>query len=146
MRKLCLAAVAAWVPGSGMACTVMTEFRVADLAGADLVFVGEVTDYEDLGTPMGAALVTVRVEEALKGKARGELVLIWNGGLATGPDAALATGRVLIGALRGGRIAVTDMVPDARPDLPKIIHPTCGEAWLVAADGSVLDEARALLD
>ena len=134
------------VGGPGQACTVLEPFEMARLGGAELVLVGTVTGYRDLGTPLGAALVTVAVEEALKGQVRGEVTLIWNGGLAQGPHEARATGRVLIGAKRGGRIALSELVPDARPDLPSIIQPYCGEVWMQPATASVVAAAREALE
>jgi hypothetical protein len=37
MKKLCLAAVLAGLPGMGLACAVMSPFALTDLAGADIV-------------------------------------------------------------------------------------------------------------
>lgn len=128
------------------ACEVLEPFDMAHIGGADLVLVGTVTDFQDLGTAWGSALVTVTVDEALKGKAKHELTFIWNGGMAQGPDARLATGRVLIGAKKGGRIAVSDRTPDPRPDLPSIIQPYCGEVWMQPALGATIKAAREALE
>ncbi len=145
MWKLCLAVVAALVPGAGMACAVMSPFNLSDLAGADIVVAGEVIAYEALPEPGWAALVTVRVDQVLKGAAEGEMVFVWNGGMAQGPDEALARGRVLLGAMEAG----TPPAPsfgDARPDLPRLGQNICSEVWMVPADEPVMAEARALLD
>lgn len=132
--------------GPATACEVLEPFDLADVGGADLVLVGTVTEYRDLGTAWSAALITVMVEDVLKGRARGEVTFIWTGGMAQGPDASLATGRVLIGAKKGGRIAVTDRTPDARPDLPSIIQPYCGEVWMRPASGATVRAAREALE
>lgn len=145
MQRILVAALVALSPGAGVACTQLAPFEMKQIGGADLVFVAEVTAYQDLGTPAGAALVTVEVEEALKGRARGEIVLIWNGGMAMAAQEARAMGRVLIGAKRGGRIAVSDMVPDLRPDLPAIIQPNCGEVWMRPATDETIAAANAAL-
>lgn len=129
-----------------LACTVVEPFDMKRIAGAELVVVGEVTDYRDLGSSWGTALVTVAVEATLKGRADGVVTFVWNGGLAQGPDAALAQGRVLIGAKRGGRLALSDRVPDARPDLPSIIQPYCGEVWMQSATPATVQAAREALE
>jgi hypothetical protein len=146
MRKIVMAVAVALMPGVGGACTWLQPFEMTQIAGADLVLVGKVTGYEDLGTPQGTALVTLQIEEALKGKAKGEMVLVWNAGMAQGPHEARATGRVLIGAMAGGRLAVSTMVPDERPDLPSIIQPYCGEVWMQPATAGTVDAARKALE
>lgn len=146
MRKI-LMAVALWLlPVAGQACTLLQPFEMSQIGGAELVFVGKVTGYEDLGTPQGTALVTVTVEEALKGRIAGEVTLVWNSGMAMGPHPSRAKGRVLIGAMQGGRIAVSDMTPDERPDLPAIVQPYCGEVWMLPATRQSLRDAREALE
>lgn len=143
----CLMVVAGLLgAGPTQACAMLEPFEMERIGGADLVLVGTVTDYRDLGTPWGAALVTVTVEEALKGRAAGEITFVWNSGMAQGPHEARARGRVLIGAMRGGRIAVTTQAPDARPDLPSIIQPYCGEVWMQPASAQVVAAAREALE
>lgn len=145
MRKIVMAVALALMPGIGAACEVLEPFQMARIDGAELVIVGEVIGYQDLGTAWGSALVTVQVDEVLKGRANGEITFIWTGGMAQGPHESRATGRVLIGAMKGGRIAVTTMVPDLRPDLPSVIQPYCGEVWLQAASPAVVEAARKAL-
>ncbi len=162
MRKFVMAVALALMPGVGAACTLLQPFEMTQIAGADLVLVGKVTGYEDLGTPQGTALVTLHVEEVLKGTAtvRGsikgsisgsvragdEVVLVWNSGMAMGPHESRAKGRVLVGAMAGARIAVSDMVPDERPDLPAIVQPLCGEVWMQRATRRTVAEARKVLE
>jgi hypothetical protein len=146
MRKFAGAVAVALMPGLAAACTWLEPFDITNIAGADLVIVGTVTGYEDLGTAWGAALVTVEVEDMLKGKAGDTVTLIWTGEMAQGPHASRAAGRVLLGAMQGGRIAVTDRVPDARPDLPSIVQPYCGEVWMLPATTSTLATARKALE
>lgn len=146
MRKIMLAVAVALLPGVGAACTWLQPFEMTQIAGAELVVVGKVTGYQDLGTPQGTALVTLQVEEVLKGKAKGEMLLVWNAGMAQGPHEARATGRVLIGAMAGGRIAVSSMVTDERPDLPSIIQPYCGEVWMQPATKANVTAARKVLE
>jgi hypothetical protein len=141
MQKFVMALVLGLMPVAGQACTYLAPFEMSGIGGADLVIVGKVTGYQDLGTDWGAALVTVAVEDALKGEAEGEITFIWNAGMAQGPHEARATGRVLIGAMQGGRLAVSDPAPDARPDLPAIVQPYCGEVWMLPATKESVAEA-----
>lgn len=146
MWKVILTVAAAFGTVPAAACTVLEPFDVAQIGGAELVLVGKVTAYEDLGTPSGAALVTVAVEEVLKGRIKGEVTLVWNGGLAQGPHEARARGRVLIGAMRGGRLVVTSRIHDERPDLPSIVQPYCGEVWMQPATAKAVAAAREALE
>jgi hypothetical protein len=146
MRKIVMAVAVALMPGVGAACTWLQPFEMTEIAGAELVVVGKVTGYQDLGTPQGTALVTLEVEEVLKGKAKGEMVLVWNAGMAQGPHEARAKGRVLVGAMRGGRIAVSSMVTDERPDLPAIVQPLCAEVWMQPATKATVAAAREVLE
>lgn len=132
--------------GPTAACSVLAPFEMAGIGGADLVLVGQVLSYQDLGTPWGAALVTVAVDAVLKGDVVGEVTFIWNAGMAQGPHEGRAKGRVLIGAMRGGRIAVSDMTPDVRPDLPSIIQPYCGEVWMQPATAGAVTAAQEALE
>jgi hypothetical protein len=145
MRKFVMAVVLGLMPMAGQACTYLASFEMSGIGGAELVIVGKVTRYQDLGTDWGAALVTVTVEVALKGEAEGEITFIWNAGMAQGPHEARATGRVLIGAMKGGRLAVSDRAPDARPDLPSVVQPYCGEVWMQPATKASVAEAREAL-
>ena len=142
MWKVILTAAAMSGASGASACTVLEPFDMAQIDGAELVLVGEVMDYQDLGSPTGAALVTVAVEEVLKGQANGEVTFVWNGGLAQGPHEARARGRVLIGAMEGGRLVVTSRITDKRPDLPSIVQPYCGEVWMQPATARAVAAAR----
>jgi hypothetical protein len=146
MHRIMLAFAVMWVGGPGAACSQLEPFEIGQIAGAELVVLGEVTDYRDLGTAWGAALVTVRVTESMKGRLAGEVTFVWNGGMAQGPHESRATGRVLIGAMKGGRIAVTTMVPDERPDLPSIVQPYCGEVWMIPAADDTVSKARTAME
>jgi hypothetical protein len=150
MRQVMLKGIAvvagAFIAGPSVACAVLEPFEMARIGGAELVLVGEVTGYQDLGTPWGAALVTVAVEEALKGEVVGEVTFIWNAGMAQGPHETQAQGVVLIGARREGRIAVSNRAPDARPDLPSIVQPYCGEVWMQPATAGTVAAAREALE
>ena len=146
MRKIVLAVAMAMLPGVAAACEVLEPFQMARIGGAELVIVGEVTGYQDLGTAWGSALVTVEVEEVLKGRAKGEVTFIWNGGMAQGPHESRAKGWVLIGAKKAGRIAVSDMVTDVRPDLPAIVQPYCGEVWMLPATPAIVSDAKKQLE
>ncbi len=146
MRRIMLAVAVALLPGVGAACTWLKPFEMTQIAGAELVVVGKVTGYQDLGTPQGTALVTLQVEEVLKGKAKDEMLLVWNAGMAQGPHESRATGRVLAGAMRGGRLAVSSMVTDERPDLPAIVQPLCGEVWMQPATKANVAAAREVLE
>jgi hypothetical protein len=146
MRTFMMIVAAALLPETAVACTRLTPFETAQLTGAELVLVGKVTGYDDRSTPAGTALVTVQVDTVLKGSAAGKVVLVWStAGLAHGPHADGAEGRVLIGAMAGGRIAGGDGEPDIRPDLPAIVQPICGEAWIRPATPELLAEVRAVV-
>ena len=147
MWKVILTLAVLLQASTSAACTLRTPFDMAQIAGAELVVVGKVTGFEVLPVPgLGAALVTVTVEESLKGGLAGEVTLVWNSGMAQSPSESLARGRVLIGAMAGGRIAVSDRTPDARPDLPSIVQPYCGEAWIRPATPRSVAAAREALE
>lgn len=130
----------------GATCALRIPFDMTRIGAADLVVVGRVTGYTALESGVGAALVVVEVEETLKGGARGKVTFVWNGGLAQAPTERIASGRVLIGAMRGGRLGQSDRMPDARPDLPSIIQPYCGEVWMQPATPETLRAAREALE
>ncbi|MBL9051671.1 MAG: hypothetical protein JNK19_16285 [Tabrizicola sp.] len=142
MRKFIGVVLLGLLPGTGQACTYLEPFDISQIGGAELVLVGKVTDFMPVENSWQSALVTVEVDEVLKGEARGQITLVWNSGLAQGPHEKRARGRVLIGAMRGGRIAVTDMTHDARPDLPKIVQPLCGDVWMQPATAGVIRAAK----
>ena len=146
MRKFVLFLAISVLAGPVMACAILSPFEMSQIPAADLVVVGEVTEYEDLDAIWGAALVTVRIEQALKGRAKGEVTFLWTAGMAQGPHRERASGRVLIGAMAGGRIAVTTRVPDLRPDLPSVVQPYCGEVWMQPATPGVVKAARKALE
>jgi hypothetical protein len=146
MRKFMMAVVLGLMPVVGQACTLLTPFEMGQIGGAELVVVGAVTSYMPVENSWQAALVTVAVEEVLKGEAQGEITFVWNSGMAQGPHQERAKGRVLIGAMAGGRIAVSDLAPDARPDLPSIVQPYCGEVWMLPATTAAVAEARKVLE
>ena len=145
MWKLCLGAAATLLPGTAMACAVMSPFTLSDLAGADIVVAGEVTAFKALPDPDWAALVTVRVDQVQKGEAGGEMVFVWNGGMAQGRSGELARDRVLLGAMAPGTLPGPSF-GDGRPDLPRLAQHICGEVWMVPVDEPAMAEARALLD
>lgn len=145
MKRFILCVTAMLAGGPGAACTWLEPFDLARIGGADLVLVGRVTGYQTLNEAPGAALVTVEVEQSLKGGMSGEVVLIWNSGMAQGPHESRATGRVLVGAAAVGR-AVTAYIDDPRPDLPAIIQPYCGEVWMLPALDQTVADAREALE
>jgi hypothetical protein len=146
MRKFMMAVVFGFMPVAGQACTMLKPFEMGQIGGADMVLVGTVTSYALVENSWQSALVTVEVEEVLKGRAKGEVTFVWNGGLAQGPHESRAQGRVLIAAMNGGRIAVSTMAPDERPDLPSIIQPYCGEVWMQPATKAAVAAAREALE
>lgn len=141
-----LAVAIGLMPMEGAACALRTPFDMTGIGAAELVVVGRVTGYTALESGFGAALVVIEVEETLKGLARGEVTFVWNGSLAQAPTERIASGRVLIGAMRGGRPGQSDRMPDARPDLPSIIQPYCGEVWMQPARPGTLRAAREALE
>ena len=145
MHRLGFAVTLALVPGAGMACAVMSPFAISNFAGADIVVAGEVTGYEVLSELDGTALITVDVDQVLKGAVLGEMVFVWNAGMAGGPGPEKAKGRVLLGAMAVGSPSATSF-GDARPDLPRLGQNICSEVWMVPADEPVMAEARALLE
>lgn len=147
MRQTVLAFVLAALPIAAGACTVRKPFDITQIAGAEVVVVGQVTGFEALPSAgFGAALVSVEIEETLKGRMSGAVTFVWNGAMAQAPTPDWARGRVLIGAMRGGRIAVSDRSPDARPDLPSIVQPYCGEVWMQQATNRRVQAAREALE
>jgi hypothetical protein len=146
MWKRIVAVALGLMPGAAQACAYLEPFEMGRIEGGDLVVVGEVTGFQMVEEVWGAALVTVDVEEALKGEASGEVTFIWNSGMAMGPHETRAKGRVLIAATKGGRMAAGDLAPDARPDLPSIVQPYCGEVWMLPATAAAVTEAREVLE
>jgi hypothetical protein len=144
-RLLAIVALAAQ-PGTGSACALLAPFDMGQISEADIVVVGRVVDYSQVEGVWNAALVTVSIEESLKGSASGEVTFVWNGGLAQGPNPSRAKGRVVIGAMKSGRIAIGDVTPDERPDLPSIVQPYCGEVWMQPATARSVAAARESLD
>jgi hypothetical protein len=132
------------LPGVAGACEILEPFEVASLAAADIVLIGEVSGYQELNDAPGAALVTVRVAEVVKGKAETEMVLIWNSGMAMGPFEERARGKVVIGAMATGR-AVSEWTYDERPDLPMIVQPYCGDVWLQPATAALVAEVKSAI-
>jgi hypothetical protein len=145
-RKMAMAAVFGLMPFAAQSCEYLEPFDISQISGAELVIVGKVTGFQMLDERWAAALVTIEVEDALKGRAFGEVTFVWTGGMAMGPQENRAEGRVLVAAMKGGRIAVTDRVPDLRPDLPSIIQPYCGEVWMQPALPATVKAARKALE
>jgi hypothetical protein len=141
-----MAAIFGLMPFAAQPCEYLEPFEMGQIGGAELVIVGRVTGFQMIDAGWGAALVTVEVEVALKGQASGEVTFVWIGGMAMGPHESRAEERVLIGAMKGGRIAVTDRVPDVRPDLPSIIQPYCGEVWMQPALPATVRAAQEALE
>jgi hypothetical protein len=138
-----VAIMAALMPGVVAACAVLTPFSVEQIGMADIILVGEVTGFEMLREGPGAALVTVRVAEIVKGKAETEMVLVWNSGMAMGPYEPRARGKVLIGAMATGR-TLSEWTYDERPDLPMIVQPYCGDVWMQPATRALVADVKAL--
>ncbi|NJM82195.1 MAG: hypothetical protein HC844_06595 [Tabrizicola sp.] len=144
MRRILLVTAMVLFPAAGRACTVLAPFAVETLPTADIILVGEVTSFEMMVERPGAALVSVRVTEVIKGRAGEDMVLVWNGGLASGPHEEAAKGSVLIGAANPGR-AVPELSQDARQDLPMILQPLCGVASIRPATRALIAEVKALV-
>jgi hypothetical protein len=145
MERFLMAMILAALPSVSGACTLLAPFKMDQIGGAEIVVVGRVTAYTPSTTNWNSALVTVAVEEVLKGDAQEEVTFVWNGGLAQGPHESRATGRVLIGAMKGGRTA-NPMSPDERRDLPSIVQPHCGEVWMLPATKASVSDARKMLE
>jgi hypothetical protein len=145
MERFLMAMILAALPSMSAACTLLAPFSMDQIGGAEIVVVGRVTGYTPSTTNWNSALVTVDVEEVLKGQVEGEVTFVWNGGLAQGPHESRTTGRVLIGAMNGGR-AVNPMQLDERPDLPAIVQPYCGEVWMLPATKASVSDARKMLE
>lgn len=143
MRKILFGLALAVLPQVTIACEIPVPFDLTKIGNADLVLVGEVVSYDEFGIPP-SALVTVRVEQVLKGKADESLTLVWNPGLVQYPDSAIATGQVLLGAMAPGHVSETPYI-DARPDLPELMQNICGDAWIVPATEAAVAQARAAL-
>jgi hypothetical protein len=146
MQRFLMAMILAALPSVSAGCTFLAPFAMDQIGAAEIVVVGRVTGYETLQVEgAGAALVTVVVDEVLKGGAEGEMTFVWNSGMAQGPHESRAKGRVLVGAMKGGR-TVNPMSPDARPDLPSVIQPYCGEVWMQPALSATVKAARKALE
>jgi hypothetical protein len=139
-----VAVMAALMPGMAWGCTQLAPFAAESLVMADIVMVGEVTGFEMIHEGPGAALVTVRVSEVMKGEAGGETVMVWNDGQAMGPFEPRARVNVVIGAMAVGREGDA-LVTDFRPDLPMIVQPYCGDVWMQPATPALVAEVKAMI-
>ncbi len=139
-----VAVMAVLLPGTAAACSMLQPFEVDSLRMADIILVGEVTGFELLNEAPGAALVTLRVTDTIKGDVEDEQVLIWNDGMAMGPFEPRARGEVIIGAMAVGR-AGDRFVTDFRPDLPMIVQPYCGDVWMQPATAALVAEVKAVM-
>ena len=81
--KALIAGSALWIGATAAnACIVFREYDETAFLEADLIFVGDLTDYEivsveDHGRRMEMAVLTYRIDEVLKGKAGDTIRLNW---------------------------------------------------------------------
>ncbi|MDG2530594.1 hypothetical protein [Caulobacter endophyticus] len=141
--------VAAWISamvagGPAFACRAPLAIRLEDVARADLVVVGRVTQYEVVrkpsllpgerpGTLSDHATFLVRTEEVLAGQAPARLAVRWDNSTFAEPD-ALPEGPFLIALSRPTGAA-------SNPEAYTLFQAACSDPFLFEAAS---DRARAV--
>ncbi len=106
LLRAMLAISAVAVASVANACITYRENGEADFLEADLIFVGDLTDYEIVTTKDGyfedeMAILTYRVDEVLKGEA-GETIRLWWPNSTFGlPESKTRYGATLVGVEQG---------------------------------------------
>ena len=149
---------AALAGGEAEACRGIQHAAPADILHADLVVVGRVVEFaaERRETAMmgefaytkmiGDAVMTIEVEEILRGEAPERLTAAWPPSSGEGPPSSAPSGLHLIGLSAAGALRDRGFQPTFdRPDLPTVIQPVCRPGLVFAEGSEEAAEARRLL-
>jgi hypothetical protein len=130
------------IPQTANACITSAEFEMEDIKKADAVFSASVLSYEIVspGRPDSLedyGLITVRVEESLKGDISGDVQLYWWNSTFALPEDLQLTDPALFAViaphkntlpLRGGSATT---FPSRRPDLLQVLQAPCAGAFML---------------
>jgi hypothetical protein len=144
-RILCIAATALVLDTNpSLACFMAHSFQASDIVEADLVFVGQATEF----TPINgseSALLTIAVIEPLKGEMQGSLVALW----PAAPTLGDFKGQVMQEPMIFATFAIghPDRWPNAalqdnRPDLPMIVQPPCAATGVQPATPALIADVK----
>lgn len=142
------------MPQTANACIDIAPFVMEDMRQADVVFIGKPVAYERISpdepdTLSDYGLLTVRVEQVLKGSASGDVVLYWWNSSFGVPETFETSDRVLIAAINSSsngpplRGPSATVLPTRRPDLLQILQAPCSQPFIlpVSPDDDLLFQA-----
>lgn len=151
---------AALAGGEAEACRGPSLADPTEILQADLVVVGRVAEFtaERRETAMmgefaytkmiGDAVMTIEVEEILRGEAPERLTAAWpsSSGPGAGPPSSAPSGLHLVGLSAAGALRDRGFQPTFdRPDLPTVLQPPCSPGLVFAEGSEEAAEARRLL-
>jgi hypothetical protein len=130
-----------------LACMVTLSFEPTMMVHADVVVVGQATDFVAIqGTQ--SAVLTIAVLDPIKGEPEGTITALWP--LAT--MLGRFEGRVMSEPMIFPIFAVDNpdrsanlSFVDVRPDLPMIAQPVCNENWVQPATPALIADVRKAL-
>ena len=129
-------------PQSASACIDFAQFELADMATADAILVGEITDYQIVSTGESGlvsdyAIITMVVDRALKGYGTGEVDLYWSNSTFEMPEELSVTQPALVAVVRGEseglplRGPSATIFPSERPDLMQVLQAPCSSPFIL---------------
>jgi hypothetical protein len=129
------------------ACMIAQSFKPAMMAHADLVFVGQATDFKAIQGSQ-SAVVVIAVLDPIKGDVEDTITALW-------PVATMLgrfEGRVMrepmifaIFAANNPDRSANKSFEDVRPDLPMIAQPLCHDLWIQPATPALIAEIKTVL-
>jgi hypothetical protein len=142
-------------PNSANACIDIAPFEIEDIRQADAIFGGKIIRYERVspGRPNSLddyGLLTVRVDEVLKGHVRGEVQLYWWNSTFGVPEEEIESS-VLIAAVDAKRKmlplrgASATVFPTRRPDLLQLMQAPCSSPFLLDYTDQTVGNVRKIL-
>ncbi|MEZ5921597.1 MAG: hypothetical protein R3C60_09640 [Parvularculaceae bacterium] len=156
----CLGLLAFWVVAttSAQACMGVAPFVIEDIKAADVVLVGDVTNYSVEGCQPEEApslacygLIDIDVSETLQGEAREHWTLYWWNSTFGVPEKWELDNPLIIAGrwaksrglpLRGPSATV---FPSKRPELLQVLQAPCSRPFLLQADQETISQVRGLL-
>lgn len=156
LNSLVLMALATSAAQPALACVAFAPFEIEDVRQADVVFSGKLVRYEIVspGRPNTLddyGLLTVRVDDVLKGNASGEMQLYWWNSTFEIPESIGHPNALLIAAVHADRPSLPLRGPSAtayptrRPDLLHVMQAPCSSAFILPNSSHNADDIRAIL-
>lgn len=144
IRPILLSACLAAAPLAAAACAWQPPLDLTAAPLAQAVFVGRLVGYDPQlmpGNPgvVTQAIATFDVVEVLSGSVPPRVSVLMLDRLTALPDRWLWDDTVIVAVLPAGSGA------DIAPDLPVLLHPTCGTPFLAPADAATRDRIVAIL-